>query len=175
MLYPEWVRKLAILNAPHPAAFGEELRRNPRQWLRSAYTLFFQVPVLPELLLRAADFGLMARAWRRQPVHPGAFDDADLGEYQRALRRPGGLTGPLNYYRAALCYPHDLNDPPQTVTVPTLILWGERDPYLGVGLVERARRWVPDLRVELIPDASHWVQNDVPDRVNRSLIGFFLE
>lgn len=95
--------------------------------------------------------------------------------FRRALRRPGGLTGPLNYYRAALLYPRDLNDPPQTVAVPTLTLWGERDPYLGVGLAERARRWVPDLRVERIPDASHWVQNDVPDRVNAALVRFFSE
>src|SRR5207248_10910107 len=47
--HPERVRKLAALNAPHPAAFRRELR-SPAQWLRSSYMLFFQLPWLPEWL-----------------------------------------------------------------------------------------------------------------------------
>src|SRR3954452_5847731 len=43
-LHPELVRKLAILNAPHPAAFRREFKRNPLQWVRSSYTCFFQLP-----------------------------------------------------------------------------------------------------------------------------------
>jgi pimeloyl-ACP methyl ester carboxylesterase len=174
-LHPELVRKLAILNAPHPAAFRAELRRNPGQWLRSAYVLFFQLPGLPEQVLRARDFALLDRAWHRQPIHPDAFTEQDIAAYKRALDRPGGLTGPLNYYRASLRYPRDLYGPPQTILVPTLLLWGEQDLYLNVGLTENLERWVPDLRVERIRDASHWVQNDVPDRVNRLLIDFFHE
>jgi len=53
------------------------------------------------------------------------------------------------------------------------VIWGEQDAYLALTLIDRLDRWVPDLRVERIPDASHWVQNDVPDRVNRLLIEFF--
>ncbi len=171
--HPELVRKLAILNAPHPAAFRAELRRNPVQWLRSAYVLFFQLPGLSEWLLRAGDFALLERAWRRQPVHPGAFNVDDIAAYKRALRGPGALTAPLNYYRAALRYARDLYGPPLMIPMPTLLIWGERDPYLSIHLTENLDRWVPDLRVERIADASHWVQNDVPDRVNRLLVGFF--
>jgi pimeloyl-ACP methyl ester carboxylesterase len=174
-LRPGLVRRLAVLNAPHPAAFLAELRRGPGQWLRSASTLFFQLPWLPELLLRAGDFALLARAWRRQPTHPGAFGDSDIAEYKRALRRPGGLTGPLNYYRAALRYPRDLFGPPQAVRAPTLLVWGERDPYLGVRLTEGPGRWAPDLRAQRLADASRRVHNDAPDRVNRLLISFFSE
>jgi pimeloyl-ACP methyl ester carboxylesterase len=173
--YPELVHKLAILNAPHPAAFRAALRRNPGQWLRSAYVLFFQLPWLPEWVLRSRDFALLERAWHRQPVHPAAFRDEDIAAYKRALRKPGALTGPLHYYRAALRYPRDLYGPPQAIPVPTLLIWGQRDPYLSVHLTEGLDRWVPDLRIERIPDASHWVQNDVPDRVNRLLIHFLTE
>ena len=107
-MYPGLVRKLAVLNAPHPAKFSEELRRNPGQWLRFSYTLFFQLPWLPKLVLRAGDFAPLERAWRRQPVHAGAFGERDIAEYKRALRRPGALTGSLNYYRAARRYSQDL-------------------------------------------------------------------
>jgi pimeloyl-ACP methyl ester carboxylesterase len=171
--HPELVRKLAILNAPHPAALRDEWARNFGQRLRSAYVYFFQLPGLPELLLRAWNFALLERAWRREPVHAGAFRDVEILAYKRALSRPGRLTGPLDYYRAALRYPRDLYGLPQQVHVPTLLIWGERDPYLGVELTTGLDRWVRDLRVVRIPDASHWVQNDVPDRVNRLLIEFF--
>ena len=170
--HPELVKKLAILNAPHPAAYRETLRRDPLQWFRSAYVFFFQLPVLPEALIRAGDFALLARAWRGQPVRPGAFTEDDIVRYKQALRPPGALTAPLNYYRAALRFARDIYGPPQTIDVPTLVIWGQRDPYLGVRLLDDLPRWVPDLRIERIPDASHWVQNDVPERVNRLLIDF---
>jgi pimeloyl-ACP methyl ester carboxylesterase len=172
-LRPGLVRRIAILNAPHPAAYREELRRNPGQWLRSSYILLFQLPWLPERLLGTANLALLERAWRRQPVHPGAFSAQDIAAYKQALGRPGGLRGPLHYYRAALRHPQDLSASPQSIDVPSLLIWGERDPYLSPSLPERATRWVSDLRIERIPDASHWVQNDVPDRVNRLLIDFF--
>lgn len=172
-LRPELVRRLAILNAPHPAAYRTELKHNLGQWLRSSYIMLFQVPWLPERLLRTGDFAMLGRAWRRQPVYAGAFTSEEIAAYKDALRRPGGLRAPIHYYRAALRHPGDLRDGPQAIGVPTLLIWGEQDPYLSSTLPERARPWVADLRIERIPDASHWVQNDVPDRVNGLLIDFF--
>jgi pimeloyl-ACP methyl ester carboxylesterase len=172
-LHPTLVQKLAILNAPHPAAYRQELHRNIGQWIRSWYVAFFQLPWLPELLLQAGDFALLERAWRLPPVHAGAFSDDDIAEYKRALGQPGGLTGPLNYYRAAMRYSRDMDKPPQTVSVPTLVIWGEQDAYLAPTLLDRLDQWVADLQVERIADASHWVQNDAPDRVNGLLTEFF--
>jgi pimeloyl-ACP methyl ester carboxylesterase len=172
-LHPELVRKLVILNAPHPAAYRTELRRHPGQWFRSWYVFLFQLPWLPEALLSACDFALLERGWRRDAVRSEAFSDADIAAYKRALRRPGGLTGPLNYYRAALRYPGDIYGPPQTISMPTLVIWGERDPYLSVRLLDDLPRWIRDVRVERIADASHWVQNDAPERVNELLLEFF--
>jgi pimeloyl-ACP methyl ester carboxylesterase len=58
------------------------------------------------------------------------------------------------------------------VDVPTLLLWGEQDDALDVSLTERLGRWVPDLRVERLPEASHWVQFDAPERVSDELLAF---
>lgn len=172
-LRPQLVRKLAILNAPHPAAYVRELKRNPMQWLRSWYALTFQLPWLPERLLRTRDLAMLEQAWREQPVHHDAFSEADIAAYKQVFARPAGLTGPINYYRAATRYAHDLNSEPQLVSMPTLLLWGERDPFLSLTLIERLERWVPDLHVVRFDDASHWIQNDVPERVNEQLIAFF--
>lgn len=173
-LHPERVRKLAILNAPHPAAFRQELQRNPGQWLRSAYVLFFQLPWLPEWAIRAGNFALLERAFRRQPVRPASFTPEDIAAYKRALSGPRGLSSPLNYYRAAMRHPDDLYGPPQTVAAPTLVIWGCHDPFLNERLTDRLAPWVANLRIERLPEASHWVQNDASEQVNRLLIDFFV-
>jgi pimeloyl-ACP methyl ester carboxylesterase len=67
----------------------------------------------------------------------------------------------------------DISAAPETVSTPTLVIWGEQDRYLSPTLLDRLGQWVTGLRIERIPDASHWMQNDVPDRVNRLLIEFF--
>ena len=46
-----------MLNIPHPAAFLRELRGSFSQKLRMAYQLFFQPPLLPELLMRSEVLG----------------------------------------------------------------------------------------------------------------------
>jgi pimeloyl-ACP methyl ester carboxylesterase len=53
-----------------------------------------------------------------------------------------------------------------------LVIWGQRDRFLGPELAEPDPRLVPNARVERLPDASHWVQLDQPARVNELLVGF---
>jgi pimeloyl-ACP methyl ester carboxylesterase len=168
MLRPELLDRLAILNAPHPAAFAREIVK-PDQMLRSAYAAFFQLPVLPEAVLRAGGFALLKRVFRTEPARPGAFTDADIERYREAFARPGALTASLNYYRAAARYPRPRVRP---VAAPTLLIWGEKDPHLTVRLTEGLEAWVPDLRVERLPEASHWVAADEPERVSRLLVDF---
>jgi pimeloyl-ACP methyl ester carboxylesterase len=169
---PELVRKLAILNAAHPAAYRRELSRNPIQWLKSYYVLLFQLPWLPEFLVRRRNFAAIERAWRRQPTRSDAFTDEDIAQYKVALTR-SGLTGPINYYRAALRFSADLFASPQSVSVPTLVIWGEPDPFMSSSVNDWLPQWVPNLVVQKIAGASHWVQNDAPEEVNKMLIDFF--
>lgn len=57
--------------------------------------------------------------------------------------------------------------------MPVLVIWGEGDEAMGVELLEGIReRYANDLRLELLPGTSHWVQVDNPKEVNR-LIGEF--
>ncbi|MGB8879013.1 MAG: alpha/beta fold hydrolase, partial [Solirubrobacteraceae bacterium] len=171
---PEAVERLAILNVPHPRRMLEALRQPGRQLLRSWYMFLFQVPWLPERLLAAGD-------WRglRQPfseARPEAFTAADIERYKQAWSQPGAITAMLNYYRASIRRPPGgvggRSLPP--IEAPTLVIWGERDRHLGAELAEPERRDVPHLeRVVRLPQASHWVQHDEPDRVSELLIDFF--
>lgn len=171
MRHPEVVDKLVVLNAPHPAVFFRELRV-PRQMLRSWYVLFFQVPVLPELFIRFGNYSFLDRMLLREPVHRDAFSADDVLLYKQALSQPGALTAAINYYRAAIRYRRDAQRAIRRITTPTLLLWGERDRYLGLALTKGLEPWVPDLRIQRIADASHWVQNDAPEQVNRALLAF---
>jgi epoxide hydrolase 4 len=171
MDHPELVARLAILNSPHPAAFLRELR-HPAQWLRSWYMGFFQLPLLPEWVLSAGNFALLRRAWRVQPIRPGSFNDNAVRHYIAALSTPGALTAMINYYRALCHVPSELRRSVRPVTAPTLVIWGERDPYLGIGMIEGLDRWVPNVSVVRLPNASHWVQNDAVDEVNDLLVQF---
>jgi pimeloyl-ACP methyl ester carboxylesterase len=79
----------------------------------------------------------------------------------------------INYYRASV---RQKNPDAQLrpISAPTLVIWGQRDSYLGEDLAEPDHDDVPGLdRVERLPDASHWVHHDAADRVTQLLIDFF--
>ena len=172
MQHPERIERLVVLNAPHPIRLLKGLR-NPRQLRRSWYMLAFQAPWLPERLVAARDFRALRRALRQQPTRPGAFTAQDIDRYVVAAAQPGALRAAINYYRAAfranpLAQAHGL----RRVDIPTLIIWGDKDRSLGRELAEPDRDWVPDVRVERIAEASHWVQADDPERVNQLIVDF---
>jgi pimeloyl-ACP methyl ester carboxylesterase len=171
MEHPEVVKRLAILNVPHPARMLASFR-TWRQLRKSWYMFFFQLPVIPERLLSAKDFAAAKRALRAES--PDAFTDADIERYVEAWSQPGALTTMINYYRAALRRsPRSALARLRPIDVPVLVIWGQRDSVLGSELAEPESKWVSDVRVERIPQATHWVQHDAPERVNELLTGFF--
>lgn len=170
--HPGMVRRLAILNAPHPALMRRELRR-PAQLVRSWYVFYFQLPWLPEWSFRRDDFALLERTLRTDPVRPDTFSDEDIAHYKRALGHPGALTAAINWYRAAFrTSSARVSRSLRPIDEPTQVIWGERDRYLGPRLLDGVESWVRDLRVARLPEGSHWVQNDVPAKVNTILIDF---
>jgi pimeloyl-ACP methyl ester carboxylesterase len=172
MRRPGRVGRLAILNVPHPARFLDGFL-NPKQLLRSSYMFFFQIPGLPEEVIRAGDFALLRSALRRDPVRPGTFAAEDIERYVEAMARPGALTATLNYYRALLRNMRETRALLERIEAPVLVIWGERDRFLSRKLAEPPRLWVPNLlRVERLPDASHWVAEDRPREVNTLLLDF---
>ncbi|WP_287747434.1 alpha/beta fold hydrolase [Methylobacterium sp.] len=166
--YPERIARAAILNAPHPDAFGAYARRTPSQLLRSGYIGVFQLPWLPEAMMRAGTFALLRRALTGSS-RPGTFDEAALARYAEAWAEPGALTGMLNWYRA-LRLPR--RPSPGPVTPPVLMLWGRRDVALEPGLVEESLRHCAAGRVQWFPEATHWVQHEEAQAVNVALLAF---
>lgn len=171
--HPAEVERIVVLNAPRPDAMVRALR-SPAQLLRSSYAVFFQLPLLPELLLRAGGYALPLRALRRGVHRPGAMTAEDLERHRRALAQPGALTAALAYYRAAgrRLLRRRLPHAAAPVAAPALILWGERDPFLAPWLAEEQLERSSRARLVRHHLAGHWVHRDEPDAVSGAILGW---
>jgi len=165
---PDRIERLAILNAPHPATMTRYAMTHPTQMLRSWYVLFFQIPGLPEALLRAGGYR-MARRLLTGTSRGDAFSRHDLDHYQEAWSRPGALTAMINWYRALRKRRRMRSE---RVRVPTMILWGERDAALEFPLALAALRRCDQGRLFRFPNATHWLQHEEPEDVNHLLRAF---
>lgn len=178
---PQVVEKLVIINAPHPAIFERELRDNPAQQQASQYMLVFRRPEA-EAFLAANECAALQATVLSEGLRLGFFTEGDRQAYLEAWSQPGALTGGLNYYRAAAVGPPEGTSaesflrrsefPSLEVRMPTLVIWGEKDPYLLAGNLDGLDRYVPQLTVTRVPDATHWVVHEKPALVN-SLIRHF--
>lgn len=168
--HPSRLKKLVILNGPHPIVMGKQLRRNRRQRRRSAYMFFFQIPWLPEFLSRLNHWQPTVAAMKRT-AQPGTFSDQDLEGYRHAWSQPGAFTAMLNWYRALFRHAPSLAGQ-KRVTVPTLLIWGARDAFLGREMAEPSIELCDDGRLVVIEEATHWVQHEESGRVNELLLSF---
>ena len=158
--HPEMLDKLIIVNAPHPTVFSRELASNPSQQKASAYFNLFTSPFAEATLSQNNYQGL-------QNLLKGWATDEDRKMYLEHWNR--GLTGGLNYYRAAglrsTMPQNSALSQPMMIDATTLVIWGEKDTALLTGNLEGMERYVKNLRIERIPEGSHWVIHEKPDQV----------
>ncbi len=171
--HPQRVYRLGILNVPHPAVMRRFLQRDLEQIRRSWYVLFFQLPWLPEAILRAENWRGAVRALRGSgKIH--TFTNEDIAKYKEAWSQPGALTAMVNWYRAAFWYPPRV-ERNMRVKVPTLMMWGMKDVALSHRMARPSMDYVDEGNLILFPDATHWVQLDAAEEVNHYLLDFVLD
>lgn len=180
---PQLMKKLVIINSPHPGTFLRELQQSPAQQASSAYMNFLIRPDA-ETLLAEDDF---RRLWQfltngkdRRAGTPAWLTDAVKEQYRAVWR--AGLTGGCNLYRASPLRPprpHDpaaaaVSLPPEllTVVLPTLVLWAMDDIALPPALIDGLEAYVPNMQLQKIPGASHWIVHEQPALVAHALQGF---
>lgn len=165
--YPQTLEKLVIVNGPHPTIFARELANNPAQQKASGYMELFRSEGA-EKALSANNYAGLAGAVFGSSKKPESFTPQDRKAYLEAWAQPGALTGGLNYYRAnrfgALPMPK--------ITVPTLVLWGEKDTALLLGNLEGLEPLVSSLTIQRIPGASHWVVHEEPEVITKAIRAF---
>jgi len=169
--YPDRLDKLAILNVPHPNVMVQTLRRSLSQLVKSWYILFFQLPSIPERVMRWNRYQTM-RQMMLASSRPNAFEAADLDRYVNAWSQPGALTAMLNWYRAAFRWGQRKMVSPARIRVPTLMLWGRNDMALSSEMAQPSIELCDRGQLVFFENASHWIQHDEKDEVNRLLIEF---
>ncbi|MBV8959513.1 MAG: alpha/beta fold hydrolase [Actinobacteria bacterium] len=149
-----------VVATPHPRALIRSMVGI--QAARSLYMLGFQVPVVPEALLRARGGAFFRASLRRSGLDPDAAD-----EYASALLEGSGLTNALGWYRANV--PSGRSVGP--ARVPTLYMWPERDVALGRRAAERTAAHVDaPYRFVVLEGATHWAPEQRPGDVAALLL-----
>ena len=178
--HPELLSHLVIVNSPHPYSFWRELANNPAQQKASDYMLLLRDPKAERVLSENHFERLLKMRFAGRQEGPAL--EADRKAYLEAWSQPGALTGSLNYYRASPLYPPSAGDPGAAklqldpkdfvVRVPTLVIWGEKDKALLPSILEGIDEVVEHVEVVRVPDATHWVMDEKPDRVNAEIRRF---
>jgi len=155
--HPDLLKGFVGTNAPHPTIFAQLLTSDPEQQEASEYMDFFRQEGAEELLSANDYAGLVA-----------AFDEAlseeDIPRYKEAWSQPGALSGGLNWYRANVIDESWLIDP-VTVTVPTVVMWGEEDAALLPQNIDGLEHYVSDLRLATFPEVDHWINHRIPSEI----------
>lgn len=176
LAHPDVLNGLVIINAPHPATFLRELRENPAQQQASAYIQMFRTQPV-EGLFTADNCQRLVEVVLRPGLRQGYFTEEDRRAYLEAWSQPGAITGGLNYYRAAPLGLESIEGPRKAsdflpglnswvLSIPTLVIWGEKDEYLLTGILRGLEEFVPKLALRRIPDGTHWVIHEKPEMVN---------
>ena len=174
--HPERLEKLVILNVPHPDVMKRFLLKNPEQRRRSWYVFFFQIPFFVEWVLKRDNYHNMARVLVGSG-RKSTFSRNDLEAYRKAWSQPGALTAMLNWYRSVVR--ESMKDifrksarNGRKVNVPTLMLWGVNDVALSHEMAQPSIDLCADGKLLLFEKATHWVQHDEADEVNKNMIEF---
>ncbi|MGH9627794.1 MAG: alpha/beta fold hydrolase [Bryobacteraceae bacterium] len=168
--HPQRVRKLAALNAPHPAVWLEAMRNNPAQKRKSRYVRLFKLPYLPEFLLSFGNYKALATSLRSS-MRAEAFSETELERYRNAWSQPGAITAMIHWYRALL-RKSLMPAAEYRISCPTIVIWGLHDAYAEPELAEASVRLCPNGRVSYFDQSTHWVLHDEPDRAGSVLADF---
>lgn len=161
-LHPDQVRTLTAVSVGHPAAFLASMVRSD-QFRRSWYMALFNLPFLPELLVRRR------REWFDLQLIKGGMLREDVARFRREIIEDGALGASLGCYRAV-----PLTDPRVTrfrVSAPTTMVWSTGDVALGRWAAEHSAAWVDGpFELVVLEDVSHWIPTEAPDALAEAIL-----
>ena len=168
--YPELLKKLIILNAPHPKIFQKSLRTDKKQQEASSYIFEFLKPSA-ENKLYEDDYRRLKKVVFEDMFSKTNFTEFDKEKYIEAWSQPGAILGGVNYYRANTSF----DEWTGIIEVPTLVIWGMKDVALLPQQLEGLSDYVKNLKIVRSENSSHWITHDDPDLIISSIKEFVLD
>lgn len=170
-LFPERFAKAVIVNIPHPLVMRKLMKKNIKYALKFSYFALFQVPKLPEILLPLKNYKLFTMA-TRGGARRDAFTKDDIKLYRKSWSQQGAIKGIMNWYRGMLRYPTSRKKH-LPITIPVHIVWGKRDPVSSWEMAEPCLDICSESQLTYFDKATHWPQQEFPERMNQLLYDFF--
>lgn len=184
--FPQLIERLVILNAAHPSTFTREMIHNPEQRQKSEY--IHELVAHDGVARLSANHHQYLKDKIFNGMREGTLNELQRQTYQQVWAQLGAVEGMLQYYRAMpqlapseknnsdkgaqVIAPKQMKIPNIRITCPTLVLWGEQDQAFVKENIDGIEEYVPDVRVKRFPDASHWLQHELPDEVNQQIDEF---
>ena len=175
------LNRLVIINAPHPVIFQKSLIESAEQRAASQYITAFRAPGFDKLV-EAKGFDWFFDTTFARHVDVMKIPESEKRQYIADWSQPGAFNAMLNWYRAAkvivpppgvtVPLPDFLLRAFPAVKVPTLVVWGMRDPALLPVQLEGLDELVEDLRVVKLPDAGHFAPWEAGEAVADALRDF---
>lgn len=170
-LAPERVVKLATAAVPHLRTQRATLAQARRSW----YIGFFQLPMVPERVVRRDGLAFLDKLWR--DWSPGwSYTPADIAPVKDALAGEAALRAALAYYRAL---PRSLADTENRrvafarLSAPALTFAGVDDGCMGIGCFDhQADGFTAPVRVVRVERAGHFMHREAPEVFHRELLDF---
>jgi pimeloyl-ACP methyl ester carboxylesterase len=155
--HPGRIERLVVTNAV-PFLPGYRWHRTARVW---------RTPVLGELAMGATTRLTLRLATRDSNATPGPLPNEWIDSTLRYFDQ-GTQRAILRLYRSS---PSDTlaraGERLSTLSMPALVIWGTRDPYIPARFAADYARVLPDAELVELPDAGHWWWLDRPDAIDR--------
>ncbi len=162
---PGRVRSLTSMSVPHPAPLAAQIA-DPKscQHQASAYFKLFAADA-SDVSFLSNDAGFL------RATYGEATPDA-RAEYLRVLDSEPAINAALNWYRANTSTSGELAAPPvRAITVPTLLIWGDKDQFFCRDTIELTKDYVSaPYELEILAGVDHWVPELAATRVNELLL-----
>jgi pimeloyl-ACP methyl ester carboxylesterase len=161
--HPEHVQRLVVTNAPFRKL---DLKRG-------FHFLAFNLPFVPEIAFRLAGDRLVTFMLRAGSARKEAFTQETMRPYVEAYRSGANVSSAMSYYRTVTRSVIARRVRPGThparagrrIEVPTLIVWGMRDPALPPSILESIERDIPHARTVRLEDVGHFVPDEAPEEL----------
>jgi len=156
--YPQRVRGLVLVGSAGLGAREPLLFRMAR-W-----------PLVGRVVLALRGRGFTARLLRSTYFDPRKVTEADVDQYYAPVAQPEygrALLGALRQFRFDA-----LEGRLDRIAAPTVVLWGEQDRWVPVGLGRALAAGITRSAFVSVPLAGHSVQEEAPGDVNHLVIRF---
>ncbi|HEU0135614.1 MAG TPA: alpha/beta hydrolase [Allosphingosinicella sp.] len=181
---PFRIKRLIIVNAPHPLVFQKSLIEDEAQREASQYISFFRSPAAEAAITAMGLEGFLDRVLLSH-ADPTKLPAEERQHYLDDWSQPGVLTTMLNWYRASAVVvpapgetakaPLWTHAPFPKLKMPTLVVWGLKDVALLPVQLEGLPDLVEDLRLVTSPSASHFITWEEPGTVTAAIAEFMGE